>query len=918
GGLLTSIMNPYNGTTGVGPAMTTSGTGRGAHVIPRADGTFLIVLGNAVPNSNVVETQIYYPTGGAIVTALTVPMGTFSASTFGPDLTVGGGTTAAALTPTLAAGTGCDAGTHSYRYTNVTNGIESLEGAISASVTCVAVSAGQVNLTVIAAGPTGTTARKVYRTTAGNALLGPWKLLTTISDNTTTTFTDTTTDASLGANAPAGPGDGSLSFQRPDGKFVTLFGGAATSNRVNLYDAGWYSDGQYLSEMMQVPALSANATMEWQKTADSYVRFEARAASSAAALDVTPFKGVDSPGNSINNSGGETWVQVEINFRRDFPTFCSNLNDVYVSGGAGGGAYCYRNISLPTVLQYQISNGQDLLSLQTNSYNVLRVTSSGGIYSSQQGGFFAGGADLAENYSSNQTLEAGEVVAIDPSRSEAVMRTNLTYQDDLVGVVSTTPGLVTGAYTKDGYPIALIGRVPVKVSTEGGSIQAGDYLTSASIAGYAMKATVAGRVIGKALEAIDPAKLTDCPKAEYTVYVPGRKCSTILMFVNLTNYYGSPLDVVMAEKKAAQAASDNGLDTTVTSENNSDGLQTPSNVRLAISAPTKEEEMLGFLKTLRDERRANSAPTSEILADRISATGEIISPTIIADTIFAKHIKADSIEGLQIFTDQISSLSEKYAGLQAGIADAAQNGATPQTDAAMKAMTIESAKVTLALQVLGKLSADGGIVVGGDAEFNGDTLFNRFVTFVSDTIFKGKVSFEKAPTFGADTAGFAVIEKGARKVRITFDEAYARQPIVTASLTNDQSPLLDGKEDASLKADVALVENDFLNNIFDGDIRFLITEKGIDGFTVVLNKAAPYDLQFSWVAIAVTHSKTFTSERVDESEATLPPVTLPPVETPPFVTETPPVTLPSTEPETVSTAEPPVPSTAVLGETTAP
>jgi hypothetical protein len=57
----------------------------------------------------------------------------------------------------------------------------------------------QIGLVGIAVGPSGTTSRKVYRSAAGQAQL---KLVTTLADNTTTTYTDSTADASLGANAP--------------------------------------------------------------------------------------------------------------------------------------------------------------------------------------------------------------------------------------------------------------------------------------------------------------------------------------------------------------------------------------------------------------------------------------------------------------------------------------------------------------------------------------------------------------------------------------------------------------------------------------------------------------------------------------------------------------------------------------------
>jgi len=57
----------------------------------------------------------------------------------------------------------------------------------------------QVSVSGIAIGASPTTSRKVYRTVVGGAQL---KLLTTIADNTTTTYTDSTADGSLGANVP--------------------------------------------------------------------------------------------------------------------------------------------------------------------------------------------------------------------------------------------------------------------------------------------------------------------------------------------------------------------------------------------------------------------------------------------------------------------------------------------------------------------------------------------------------------------------------------------------------------------------------------------------------------------------------------------------------------------------------------------
>ena len=52
-------------------------------------------------------------------------------------------------------------------------------------------------------------------------------------------------------------------------------------------------------------------------------------------------------------------------------------------------------------------------------------------------------------------------------------------------------------------PLALSGRIPVKVCLEGGAIRNGDFLTSSSTPGVAMKATEPGRVIGMALGSFD-------------------------------------------------------------------------------------------------------------------------------------------------------------------------------------------------------------------------------------------------------------------------------------------------------------------------------------------------------------------------------------------------------------------------------
>jgi hypothetical protein len=122
-------------------------------------------------------------------------------------------------------------------------------------------------------------------------------------------------------------------------------------------------------------------------------------------------------------------------------------------------------------------------------------------------GWQTGGWDLAEKFDRyDKSLEYGDVVAADPDNPERLIKASSPYQKNLLGVISEKPGFLLGVSWEDPkYPIALAlaGRVPVRVNLHGGAIRIGDYLTSSSEPGYAMKADNSGRVIGIALEPFD-------------------------------------------------------------------------------------------------------------------------------------------------------------------------------------------------------------------------------------------------------------------------------------------------------------------------------------------------------------------------------------------------------------------------------
>ena len=127
-----------------------------------------------------------------------------------------------------------------------------------------------------------------------------------------------------------------------------------------------------------------------------------------------------------------------------------------------------------------------------------------------------GGADFAEYFHvENQSeIQKGMVVSIDANNAGKLKLTEGKYDTKVAGVISGANDVDTGLLMGDrgtiadgDYPIALSGRVYVMTTSEGGSIQPGDFLTTSSTQGHAMKAKnwkkSQGAIIGKAMTEAD-------------------------------------------------------------------------------------------------------------------------------------------------------------------------------------------------------------------------------------------------------------------------------------------------------------------------------------------------------------------------------------------------------------------------------
>ncbi len=133
--------------------------------------------------------------------------------------------------------------------------------------------------------------------------------------------------------------------------------------------------------------------------------------------------------------------------------------------------------------------------------------------------------DIAEVYETGESTEPGDVIVWRPDVDNKVYKSRKPYEKGLAGIYSTSPGVLMGNEDSDGNigvelgnsntteiikklgsthaAVALAGRVPVKVTLEGGTIRPGDLLTSSSTPGKAMKASKTGRVVCMAMESFD-------------------------------------------------------------------------------------------------------------------------------------------------------------------------------------------------------------------------------------------------------------------------------------------------------------------------------------------------------------------------------------------------------------------------------
>lgn len=486
------------------------------------------------------------------------------------------------------------------------------------------------------------------------------------------------------------------------------------------------------------------------------------------------------------------------------------------------------------------------------------------------------GADLAEWYETTSDVSEGDIVAISPDSygynsklglQQSSILQKATVGRTMVGIVSSAPFQTMGTdileSAKHPKPIALAGRVPVTVSEENGTIRAGDVLTLSTTPGVAMRAIKAGPTIGTALE--DAA----C--------VAGQSCKVLVM-VNASYTNGAMLKGMLQDEGLT-------LDTI------------PQGVDIG---------RMVFAKLLQEKSDIrNNQPLSEISTDLVSAGLEIVSPKVTTDVLATNKINSASDKDITmqlgpytnfLLTDASGSARVKFddkgnayfagriiasgfdtdekaslAALRSSLASQSSRLQTLEdqfaTSSAAQTMTsLAALNQTLKspgqdVTVSGDLQVTGNSLVEGilnvvDTITSNNIVINKLATFFGNVIFHGNVSFDMAPTFTSDTAGYTTVQKGSDMTQVSFTKEYPTEPIVNASLVSTK---LTEDSLAHYKADGTCSSDDTKDgcqdkvdaSILSQSIKYVVTDRSTKGFSIKLETGAREPMTFSWTALSV-------------------------------------------------------------------
>jgi hypothetical protein len=398
--------------------------------------------------------------------------------------------------------------------------------------------------------------------------------------------------------------------------------------------------------------------------------------------------------------------------------------------------------------------------------------------------------DYAEEYgTSDSTMEAGDVVTTDATRSAEtitkdgvegskawIVKSDQSYQSTVLGVVSTSPNEIIGENfdpSENPHPVALNGRVPVKVTNENGPIEPGDYLTTSSTPGYAMKATKAGSTLGKALE-------------EFT-----GTTGKIYAFINIS--YTDPNDILNkltldANGNIASNSIDLSapvvIDGQVVSGTIDDMFTAISNKLASQSAQINQlNQIVSQLGTPSADTTGLDQRVATLEAQMTQTNNQVLS---FSDQIAS--ISANISLGMQVVNDKIASQEAALQQLADLTAQLSSYNASSAAQLGLDQLTVNTATISGTLNVLGRTTLNDlgvtGNITAGVMTING-----------LDT--NGQASINTVGDLKLQDQGLGGIDIMAGKVKIDTDGNVNILNTLTAKVVNTQKLNITTTDDAA-------------------------------------------------------------------------------------------------------------------------
>lgn len=479
-------------------------------------------------------------------------------------------------------------------------------------------------------------------------------------------------------------------------------------------------------------------------------------------------------------------------------------------------------------------------------------------------------ADYAEYFldgNASAKPAEGDIVMLDTTHANSVIRA--TGSTALVGVVSRNPGFIGNGplcqtddnncdndYAQTNSLVGLSGQIITKVSTQNGSIQPGDPISLSDIPGVGAKTTQAGEIVGRALEAYNGSGIGTIKVLVHPIwYDPNNLLANLTLDAsgNLVLPNTDPAAEVVALGGTPPAAPKKDLAWTL-----GDIVRRLTKLENATPSATSSAQpglsgLVGF----------DSASFSQ----QVSSSSAHVSVSGKVDGLDSK---------LTDISSQFSDLKSKVASLEASLiifaADPYLNASNSANLSVLGSSTSPTSSSS-GLMVLEGLRVDGSATVSADLRVKGNGLVegilnvidtvmtkNLIVTklaeFLDNATFHKDVVIEGTTTFNKDTAGYVVVKKDRDHVDVLFGKEYQFDPVINASLIGvklNQSEFDQqvSNGDCNASAGISACEEKLDKDLFSKNIQFILTKRSSKGFSIVLNKNADSDMNFSWTAIQV-------------------------------------------------------------------